>query len=118
MQILDERLADLLKRMGSIQRMERGKLCRMSGRPNYNHQTWQNGRNVVRYVKSEHVAPLTEAIEGYRQYMELVQEYADLVIERTRQEIFGTEPAGDEKAKTRKTGSRKKSAARKEVEEE
>ncbi len=50
--------------------------------------------------------------------MDLVQEYADLVIERTRQEIFGAEPAEDEKAKTRKTGSRKKSAARKEVEEE
>jgi hypothetical protein len=40
----------------------------MAGRPHYNHQTWQNGRNVVRYVPAE------------------AEEYADEIIRRTRQE--------------------------------
>jgi hypothetical protein len=44
------KLPPLLERMGRIQRMERGKVCRLVGRPHYNHQTWQEGRNVVRYV--------------------------------------------------------------------
>ncbi len=31
----------LLERMAAIERMERGKICPMAGRPHYNHQTWQ-----------------------------------------------------------------------------
>ena len=111
MQAQAERLEDLLRRMGGIKRMERGKLCRMSGRPHYNHQTWHKGRNVVRYVSSEYVAPLQEAIDGYRLYMELVREYADLIIERTRQEIFQTAPAG--KGGRRKAGIKGKPSAKK-----
>ena len=56
----------------------------MRGRPQYNHQTWQDGRNVVRYVRADHVALLQEAIDGYRLFMELARQYADQVIERTR----------------------------------
>ena len=75
-----------LQRMAGIARMERGTLCRMTGRPHYNHQTWQDGRNVSRYVPREDVASLQEAIAGYRRFMQLAQEYADAVIRRTRQE--------------------------------
>jgi len=37
------RLQRLLERMGRIERMERGTICRMAGRPQYNHQTWRDG---------------------------------------------------------------------------
>lgn len=74
----------LLKRMSRIERMERGKICRMSGRSHYNHQNWQDGRNVVRYVPADQVAPLQEAIDGYNLFMDLAHQYADQVITRTR----------------------------------
>jgi hypothetical protein len=85
----------LLKRMSRIQRMERGKVCRMSGRPHYNHQTWQNGRNVVRYVPLDHVASLQEAVDGYRLFMQLAHQYADQVIQRTRRHL--SRPAAPQK---------------------
>ena len=66
--------------------MERGKICPMAGRPHYNHQTWQDGRNVVRYVPAEELASLQEAIDGYNLFRKLAEEYADEIIRRTRQE--------------------------------
>ena len=80
----------LLKRMARIARMERGTLCRMAGRPHYNHQTWQDGRNVSRYVPLEDLPAVQDAIEGYRQYMKLAEEYANIVIRRTRAERVKT----------------------------
>jgi len=76
----------LLARMAQIERMERGKLCRMSGRPNYNLQAWRNGRNEVRYVRQEEVHAVQEAIDGYNLFMKLAHQYADAIIEQTRQE--------------------------------
>ena len=72
--------------MAAIQAMERGTLCRMAGRPHYNHQTWRDGRNVSRYVPRDEVASLRKALAGYRRFMELAQQYADLIIARTRDE--------------------------------
>lgn len=76
----------LLERMSQIKRMARGKICQMAGRPHYNHQEWQDGRNVVRYVAADDVAELQEAIDGYRLFMELAEEYAAKVIRRTQEE--------------------------------
>lgn len=76
----------LLQRLAEIERMERGKLCRMTGRPHYNHQTWRDGRNEVRYVPAREVAALQEAIEGYRLFLKLAEQYADEVIRLTRRE--------------------------------
>ncbi len=76
----------MLERMAAIERMERGKLCQMTGRPQYNHQTWHNGRNEVRYVPADEVEGLKEAIEGYRRFIELAEQYADEVIRLTRRE--------------------------------
>ena len=76
----------MLERMAAIERMERGKLCQMTGRPQYNHQTWHNGRNEVRYVPADEVEALKEAIEGYRRFIELAEQYADEVIRLTRRE--------------------------------
>jgi hypothetical protein len=75
----------LLKQMARIQWMERGKLCQMGAGAFYNHQTWQQGRNVVRYVSRPRVAQLRKAIAGYQQYLKLTQAYADQIIRRTRQ---------------------------------
>lgn len=66
--------------------MERGKLCRMGGRPHYNHQTWRDGRNVVRYVPASQADFLREAIDGYQQFIKLAEQYADEVIKQTRRE--------------------------------
>lgn len=76
----------LLERMAAIERMERGKLCPMTGRPHYNHQTWRDGRNEVRYVPARDVPALQEAIEGYRLFLDLAEQYADEVIRLTRRE--------------------------------
>ena len=75
----------LLKQIARLQWMERGKLCPMRDGAFYNHQTWEKGRNLVRYVPRERVAELQKAIAGYQQYLELTRAYADEVITRTRQ---------------------------------
>ena len=77
----------LLQELASIPRMERGTLCRMREGPHgpyFNHQTWENGRNVVRYVPREQVAALQEAIANYRRFLRLAQAYADAIIRQTR----------------------------------
>ena len=76
----------LLERMTAINRMERGKLCRMAGRPHYNHQTWRNGRNEVRYVPVSEAEAVQEAIDGYHLFIKLAEQYADEVIRQTRSE--------------------------------
>ena len=77
----------LLKQMARIQWMERGKLCPMGAGVYYNHQTWEKGRNVVRYVSRQRLAHLQRAIAGYQQYLKLTQAYADQIILRTRQAL-------------------------------
>ena len=78
----------LLKEIANLQQMERGKLCRMRRGPKgnyYNHQTWEKGKNVVRYVPHDQVASLRDAIAGYQKFLRLTQIYADEIIRRTRQ---------------------------------
>jgi hypothetical protein len=74
----------LLAQIAQIQDMERGTLCRMSGRNHYNHQTWTEGRNVVRYVAREDVAQLQQAIAGFAQFTQLTRQYADEIIRLSR----------------------------------
>ena len=81
-----KKMKRLLERMAGIERMERGKVCQMSGRPHYNHQTWQDGRNVVRYVPKDQVPELRKDIAGYELFRKLVEHYADEVIRHTRRE--------------------------------
>jgi hypothetical protein len=58
----------------------------MTGRPHYNHQTWQDGRNVVRYVPAEEVSSLQEAIDCYNLFTRLAEQYADEIIRQTRRD--------------------------------
>jgi hypothetical protein len=75
----------ILKQIARLQWMERGKLCPLRGGAYYNHQTWENGRNIVRYVPRERLANLQKAIAGYQRYLKLTKAYADAIIRRTRQ---------------------------------
>ena len=81
-----KKMQALLEQMARIERMERGTLCQMAGRPYYNHQTWYNGRNVVRYIPKNEVAELKKDLDGYRRFAELAEKYADEVIRETRTE--------------------------------
>ena len=81
-----KKMKRLLERMTKIERMERGKLCRMGGRPHYNHQTWRDGKNVVRYVPKTEVAELKKDIAGYQLFAKLAEQYAEEVIRGSRRE--------------------------------
>ena len=81
-----QKLHRLLAQMARITDMERGKVCRMKGRDHYNHQTWEGGRNVVRYVHRDDVPTLQRAIDGYNRFMILVEKYADEIIRRSRRD--------------------------------
>jgi len=81
---------ELLQQIAQIQRMERGKLCLLREGPNgpyYNHQTWQDGKNVCRYVPQDQLTALQEAIAGYEKFQQLIQQYAEAVIQKTRAEL-------------------------------
>jgi hypothetical protein len=71
--------------MGQIQEMERGKLCPMSGGRYFNHQTWEQGRNVVRYVPAAEAPALQKSISACRRFMELAEQYVALIVQQTRQ---------------------------------
>jgi hypothetical protein len=83
---ITKKMQPLLERMAGIERMERGKLCQMGGRPHYNHQTWREGRNEVRYVPKDEVVELKKDIAGYQLFSRLAEQYADEVIRATRAE--------------------------------
>lgn len=63
--------AKILEEIRQIQQMERGKLCPMRDGRYYNHQSWQEGRNVAAYVPAEQISSFQEAIAGYQRYLEL-----------------------------------------------
>lgn len=81
-----KKMKRLLERMADIEGMERGKLCQMSGRPHYNHQTWRDGKNEVRYVRKAEVAELKKDIAGYQLFAKLAEQYAEEVIRVSRRE--------------------------------
>ena len=82
----NKKMQKLLGKMARIERMDRGKLCAMGERPLYNHQVWQDGKNVVRYVPATEAKFVTDAIEEHKLFTELVEQYVDEVIRQTRAE--------------------------------
>ena len=83
----------LLKEIAAIRVMERGTLSPMRSGRYFNHQTWLNGRNQVRYVPPGEVRELQKAIDGYRRFLDLTRRYADLVIQASRAERQSTSPS-------------------------
>ncbi|MGH7969908.1 MAG: hypothetical protein ACREIC_14395, partial [Limisphaerales bacterium] len=84
----------LLQRIAAIPAMERGKLSTYSFKersgaagPYYKLQHWQNGQNQTRYVPSDELPTVEAALAGYAQHQQLTEQYAQLVIAETRQNI-------------------------------
>jgi len=93
----------VLHDLAQIQQMERGTLNVIRQGPQgpyYNHQCYEQGRNVSRYVPAEEVAEVKEAIQGYHRFQALAQEYVQLMVEKTRVE----RATGHSKKKTRRPG--------------
>jgi hypothetical protein len=79
----------LLQQISQIQRLDRGTVSVLRQGPEgpyYNHQCYENGRNVSRYVPRGQVAELKEALEAYHRFAELVEQYVQLMVEKTRAE--------------------------------
>ena len=83
----------ILREIKTIKTMERGKLCKMKGGAYFNHQTWREGRNHVRYVTRGAVPALREAIAGYRRFHRLAEAYADAIIQRSRAAPTASQPS-------------------------
>jgi hypothetical protein len=93
----------VLHDLAQIQHMERGTLHVIRqgpAGPYYNHQCYEEGKNVSRYVPAEQVSQMKEAIDGYHRFQELAQQYAQLMVEKTR-----AERAAGSKKKTRRQNS-------------
>ena len=79
----------LLQQIARIEPLERGKLCVMRQGPQgpyYNHQTWENGHNVSRYVPQNQVPLLEKAIAGYERFESLVEQYVQMMEQKSRAE--------------------------------
>src|SRR5690242_20007864 len=102
----------LLEEISAIDAMERGKLSaywfkERSGAsgPYHKLQHWENGKNQTRYIPAEEVPAIQAALEGYALYEQLTEQYAQLVIGETRQNLVGSKkkkfpkPSGSPKMK-------------------
>ena len=84
----------LLNQIAQIRLMERGKLSAytfkeraLRATPYYKLQAWEKGKNVTRYIRSEQVSLVEEALAGHAKFQELVGQYAQLVIDQTREQL-------------------------------
>ena len=93
----------LLEQMAAIPAMERGKLSAHSSGRHQKLQCWQEGRNHTRHVPADELPAVQRALAGYTQYRQLTEQYAELVIQETRQNIA---------AAKKKSPSRLRSASR------
>jgi len=79
----------LLQQIADIERMEPGKLCAIGHGKNgtyYNLQCREHGKSVSRYVPQDQVERVRENTGNYHTFQKLVDEYAQEIITRTREE--------------------------------
>ena len=79
-----------LQQAAQIQRMERGKLSVMRQGPKgpyFKLQSWEKGKNVSRYVPPSQAPAYQEALQGYQEYQQLMEQHAQHVIDQTRADI-------------------------------
>jgi len=98
-------LHSILQQIAQIQTMERGKLSvikESAAGPFYKIQAREQGKNLTRYVPREQVGAVQEAIAGYQLFESLTEQYAQQVIDRTRQAIAA---GSKKKAKIRNSSS-------------
>ncbi len=98
----------ILQELAQIQRLERGSVSVMRQGPRgpyYNHQYYENGRHVTRYVPAAQVAELQVAIADHQRFQQLVRQYVELLVQKTRAE----RQAGSRRQTPRPNASRRKS---------
>ena len=79
-----------LEQITNITRMERGKLtviCETAKGYSYKLQTWEEGKNVSRYIAPDQAEATKQALDGYHKFQELTQRYAKAIIDQTRAEL-------------------------------
>src|SRR6266567_6349410 len=80
----------LIEQILQIQRMEHGSLSVIRQGPNgpyYSLNSWEDGKNRCRYLPQAKVPEVQQAIEGYRKYQQLTEQYAQQIIEQTRAQL-------------------------------
>ena len=87
----------LLEQIAAIPAMERGKLSNYTFKersntsgPYHKLQLWQDGKNHTRHISADELPAVQSALVGYAQFRQLTEQYADLVIAETRQNIAGS----------------------------
>lgn len=93
----------LLEQIAAIPAMERGTLSPHSSGRHQKLQCWRAGKNHTRHVSADELSAVQGALAGYAQYRQLTEQYAELVIAETRQNIA---------AAKKKNGSHPPSASR------
>src|SRR5437868_7707689 len=84
---------DILQQIAQIQHMVRGKLSIMRHSPSgpfFKLQSWENDKNVSRYVPRDQAPAVENAIKGYQLFEKLAAQYARIIIHKTRAEIAGS----------------------------
>jgi hypothetical protein len=99
----------ILEAIAAIPAMERGKLSNHTAGPYHKLQRWQDGQNHTRHVSADELSAVQSALEGYVQYQQLTQQYADLVIEETRQKIAGAKKKNQFRSKSSSPRKKKSS---------
>ena len=84
----------ILAQIAQIQSMEFGKLSeyRHPGRSKdsgsyFRLQIWKDGKNHSRHVRPEELPALREALEGYVRFQALCEQYAQVIVSRTRARV-------------------------------
>lgn len=80
----------LIEQILQIQQMEHGSISAVGDGPQgpyFNLNSWENGKNCCRYLPRDKVPAVQQAIEGYHQYQQLTQQYAQQIVEKTRTEL-------------------------------
>ena len=80
----------LIEQILPIQHMEHGSLSIIRQGPSgpyYSLNSWEKGKNRCRYLPQDKVPEVQQAIEGYRKYQQLTEQYAQQIIEQTRAQL-------------------------------
>jgi len=109
---------EILNEMAQIQSMERGKICPMTRKKvqdgkevaveYFNHQTWQDGKNICRYVKADELQAIKQAIEGRQRFEELADEFVEATVQMTRQRLKDNQEAKKNFRSSKKKSTRKR----------
>lgn len=85
--------SQILRRIAAIPAMERGKLSAYAHErlgtsgPYHRLQQWKDGKNHTRHIPTEELPAVQAALAGYADFQQLTEQYADVVVAETRQNL-------------------------------